>query len=546
MPLVAAGAVATLWRHWSNAPAAAATGFCVAVAFALVAVRFRAEGRRTAMVLLLVAAAVLWPLAFLTAHGGDATRVGLAATSFFWAATTASFALYPDGRLRAWDWGFIGYCWLTLPGAEVVLVLIGQSYSEARFWLEPLNISTVFAVFAFFGSRWKRADYIERRSLTPLLGAVLIAGVVSGIANSVISYGSNTEHVTAALAVNSLAILCLPAALVHGTVRRRNDSLKVAEELGALVSAGAGHEELQRCLRAILHDDGLELLFWDGTADCYIDSAARPRTPDPSGRHLIQLEAPGGGPLAVIATRAAIERHPDLRRTVTSVGGMALVMQARVKVLELRSQEARIAEQERIQRDLHDRGQSGLAAVGMQLAVLSERARSDADLRKAVDVARRSLDAATKVLREIVEGMHPPLLTHHGLEPALGELAGKVVGLVPNLAFEPSLGPARFPTVVEHAAYCVVSEGIANSLRHAPGSSVAIGAAHADGVLSVSVADTGAGGAQLARGRGLLALRDRCRTVGGDLEITSGDAGTTLTARFPCTGRKHAAAALPA
>lgn len=537
VPLAAGAAIANLWPLWTTTPSAAATAFCVAVAFSLVGLKFHTEQRPRVIVVLLIAAAFLWPTSFLTVYGPDLARLGLAGTSLFWFATTSAFVLYPEARPRAWDWAFIAYCLATLPGGELLIVVLGHSYAEARIYLEPLNVSLIVFVLALFVARWVRADYLERRSLTPLLGAVLIASAVTGVANDIASFGTNPEHVTAALTVNSLAILTLPGALVHATVRRRNDSLRAVEAFGALAAAGAGQAEVQQCLRRILRDDSLDILFWDEAAEGFIDSAGQPCSPHTSSRHAMPITDHRGVPVAVIQTSAALRQHEDLRRAVVSAGGMALRMQARLRALQLRGEEARLAEQERIQRDLHDRGQTGLAAVGLQLTAISEQARTHGELRDAVDEARHSLATATKNLRKIVEGIHPPLLTHHGLVAALEDLASRMADVVPDLELRLHLPTARLPIQIENAAYCVVNEVIANTLKHAPGVSLSIEATHENGLLTLSVADTGEGGARLERGRGLGALRDRCRTVGGELELSTDCGGSTVTALFPCRVR---------
>lgn len=440
--------------------------------------------------------------------------------------------LYPDGRLDRWDRVFVGWCLLTVPGAELTLAVLNLTYADVRVVLEPLNVTVIVFIVVIFVRRWRRAGYLERRSITPLLAAVIVAGAVTGVANDTL-FGSRPEHFTAALAINSLAILLVPGALVHGTVRRRADYFKAVEAFGELAAAGASRAEVRDCLRTVLHDDALDIYFWDESSDRFVSSDGTARRTLSSDRLEIPIEDGDNRPIALIETNADVERHDDLRRAVTSAGGMALLTQARLRALHLRGEEARVAEQDRIQRDLHDRGQMNFAAVGLKLAAISERAKDDPALRYAVDDARRGLREAIGDLRTIVEGIRPPLLASHGLAPAIQDLALRIREHLPDL--RTAVPEERFPVLVENVAFCVVNEGLANVLKHAPNASVEISVARSGSQLSVTVADKGPGGASMQPGCGLAGLRDRCRTIGGELTIDSDERGTRLLATLPCT-----------
>jgi len=93
----------------------------------------------------------------------------------------------------------------------------------------------------------------------------------------------------------------------------------------------------------------------------------------------------------------------------------------------------------------------------------------------------------------------------------------------------------RYPPEVEAAAYFVACEGLTNAVKHARAEHVLLRVARQDGVLVVSVADDGVGGAAMGRGSGLTGLSDRVAARGGrfQIESTSGS-GTTLRAELPC------------
>jgi len=92
----------------------------------------------------------------------------------------------------------------------------------------------------------------------------------------------------------------------------------------------------------------------------------------------------------------------------------------------------------------------------------------------------------------------------------------------------------RLPESVEVAAYYVVSEMLTNAAKHAHASSVQVDVTGAGGVLAVAVRDDGVGGADPARGSGLVGLRDRVETLGGTIAVDSprGE-GTAIEVALP-------------
>ena len=117
-----------------------------------------------------------------------------------------------------------------------------------------------------------------------------------------------------------------------------------------------------------------------------------------------------------------------------------------------------------------------------------------------------------------------------GLGPALRTLARRAA--VPVELEVPALG--RLPEPVEVAAYYAVSEALTNATRHARASVVSIGLEERDGCLHLSIRDDGAGGADPARGSGLIGLRDRAEALGGSLEVSSPPGeGTLMLVQLP-------------
>jgi signal transduction histidine kinase len=135
-------------------------------------------------------------------------------------------------------------------------------------------------------------------------------------------------------------------------------------------------------------------------------------------------------------------------------------------------------------------------------------------------------------VREISRGIHPAILSEHGLEPALKALARRSpvpVHLTVRVA-------ARLPDRVELGAYYIVSEALANVAKHANAETVMVTVEVGLGVLSLSVRDDGAGGAD-PDGSGLTGLRERAEALGGTLNLTSPPGrGTSVDVRLPAAG----------
>jgi signal transduction histidine kinase len=99
----------------------------------------------------------------------------------------------------------------------------------------------------------------------------------------------------------------------------------------------------------------------------------------------------------------------------------------------------------------------------------------------------------------------------------------------------------RLPEHVEVSAYYIVAEALTNAARHARASAVSItvDAVAADGILRVAVRDNGVGGADFARGTGLVGLKDRAEALGGRVFLQSPPgAGTSLRAELPLSAER--------
>ena len=222
------------------------------------------------------------------------------------------------------------------------------------------------------------------------------------------------------------------------------------------------------------------------------------------------------------------------RRLLGPPGGLA----ARVAELELsreRVVDAAEAERRRIERDLHDGAQQRLVALAMELGRAKARFSDDIDAaRDLVDSAHAQAKAALTELRDLVRGVHPPVLTDRGLDAALSGLAAR--SPVPVEVHVDM--PVRPKPVVEAVAYFVVAEALTNVAKHSRASQakVVVEGHGYPGTLVVVISDDGIGGAD-PNGAGLSGLASRVTGVDGRLTVESPDGGPTIiAAELPCSG----------
>jgi signal transduction histidine kinase len=184
-----------------------------------------------------------------------------------------------------------------------------------------------------------------------------------------------------------------------------------------------------------------------------------------------------------------------------------------------------------IERNLHDGLQQRLVTLALELQRVKEAAPPPEVLAAELSRIQAELGSTLEDLREISRGIHPAILSEGGLAPALRSLARRSAVRV---ELEVPMNGRRFPEPVEVAAYYVVSEALANTAKHARASVVRVVVEQRGGILQLSVRDDGAGGADPARGSGLIGLRDRVEAIGGTLLVESPvGAGTSLLVALP-------------
>ncbi|MFI6850020.1 sensor histidine kinase [Kitasatospora sp. NPDC050467] len=241
--------------------------------------------------------------------------------------------------------------------------------------------------------------------------------------------------------------------------------------------------------------------------------------------------------LGVLVAPFAVRGYAELARRVLDRDGLASRAQLTKRVAELTETRAdavgnQAAELRRIERDLHDGAQARLVAIGMTLGTIEHLMDTDpVAARELLSEARQSSARALQELRDLVRGIHPPVLAERGLGDAVRALA-----LDSALPTEVCVSlPDRPPAPVEAAVYFSICELLANAAKHSGAEQVWVDILYRAGMLRVTVTDDGVGVADPTRGTGLRGIERRLGTFDGVLAIDSTSGGpTTITLELPC------------
>ncbi|QCD57344.1 sensor histidine kinase [Streptomyces hawaiiensis] len=221
---------------------------------------------------------------------------------------------------------------------------------------------------------------------------------------------------------------------------------------------------------------------------------------------------------AIAAGRAALTRFLLASPTGELNSKIKELGRSRVRLVD-----AFEAERRRIERDLHDGAQQRLVALSMTLG-LARLDASDGPLGPLLAKAQDEAATALVEIRELIRGIHPPVLTDRGLVAAVEDLADRS-----TIPVDVDLDlPVRPPEAIETAVYFAVSEALANVAKHSGASRAVVRGGLNGGQLAVEVEDDGHGGADTGRGTGLQGVADRVSVLDGRLRVSSPPGGPTV------------------
>jgi signal transduction histidine kinase len=340
----------------------------------------------------------------------------------------------------------------------------------------------------------------------------------------------------------SLAVAAVAGGLAWTLVRdsrARRALRRLAVELAEAPRPGG----LEAALARATGDPTLTIAYRLPRNGGYVDSQGRDvPAPEASVTRAVTPIVRDGRPVALLEHDPAV-LDEAFERQIGSAARLAvenerLQAETLAQLIELRQSRARIvragdAVRRQLERDLHDGAQQRLVALSFALRLACARVGPEPDPRVAEPLAdaEGALAELLETVRAVAHGLFPTTLAASGLAYAVEELGE----LTPIRIDAEALPLERLPAPVEAAAYGVIREAVENAARHGGARMVSISASLGPAMLVVEAADDGIGGADPARGVGLLDVADRVGALGGRLTIESPvGGGTRIHAEIPC------------
>jgi signal transduction histidine kinase len=400
-----------------------------------------------------------------------------------------------------------------------------------------VGVFAAVLLFLVLAWRWVRAIPPLRRVLVPVLagGAAMLSFAVLLTFDLLLGERYQVAFVT------FVVLGSVPLVFLAGFLRSRLARAAVGE-LFVDLRADPAPGDLRDALARALGDPSLTLAYWLPEFETWADLDGRAVMLPTDGSRATTLIERNGARLAALLHDPVLDDEPELLQVVGAAASIALEngrlhAELRARLAELRGSRARVIEagqkeRKRLERNLHDGAQQRLIALSLELSLLEKEMAGDDDARaRRLEQARDEIAASLDELRAVARGLHPAVLSGHGLEVALESIAASApVSVRLNVALE-----GRLPEQIEVAAYYVVSESLANIGKHSCASSASVDVDRINGVLVVEVVDDGVGGADSEQGSGLRGLADRVEALGGKLRVWSpAGGGTRLRAEMPC------------
>ena len=462
------------------------------------------------------------------------------------------FLAFPDGRLSGPDRALVAVTYVLALGLQVLkiavggfgannLLLIAERPDLAQWvsYAQLLGLSACcVAGVVLLAIRRLRAGPPSRRAVELLIDSFALALLMIAVLLVVGAFGwPGFETIRR---VTFLAIGLAPVAFLVGLLDARLARSAVGDifvELRADPAPG----DLREALARALGDRSLELAYWLPEFGTYADLDGRPVDVGSAERAVTLIDRDDGTHVAALIHDPTLVDEPALLDAVAAAAAMSLEnarlhAELRARLKELRGSRARIVEagqkeRQRLERDLHDGAQQRLVALSLELSLLEGHVAGDPDARQRLERARGEIAASLRELRELAHGLHPAVVSAHGLDVALEQLAARAPVPV-KLTIDTD---GRLPEQLEVAAFYLVSESLANVGKYAQASRASVHVTRSHDRLVVEVADAGVGGADSERGSGLRGLADRVEALDGRLRVWSPPGGgTRVQAEIQC------------
>lgn len=229
----------------------------------------------------------------------------------------------------------------------------------------------------------------------------------------------------------------------------------------------------------------------------------------------------------------------DLRPIAAGVDALAWALQqAQADRARLQRRVVTRGDEERkaIARDLHDEMGPCLFGLRVEIDALRAAAAADPAIQAHAGSIAAIADEIARVNRALLGDLRPVAIGQLPLAAVLADYAADLARRFPYLKIDLDLAPG-LPEPDEATAltlFRILQEGTTNALRHAEARRIAVRLWTDPAHWRMVLCDDGRGMAQGSReGTGLTGMRERITLLGGDLSLSSGPGGTTISASLP-------------
>jgi PAS domain S-box-containing protein len=257
-----------------------------------------------------------------------------------------------------------------------------------------------------------------------------------------------------------------------------------------------------------------------------------------------------GALLDITERKIAEQKLRDANRVLAEGLAEKTEKEAEIRALSSRLIHAQEEERRRLSRELHDDLSQQIAALSIATGNLKRAIPAEqSEARGQSDRIQQKLVDLSESVRRMSHELHPAILQHSGLGPALRGFCrefGAVSGIQVKLRVAGELGAAQ--PVVSLSVFRIVQEALRNVAKHAQVNEAEVEVIHTGEEIQLTVSDGGVGfavsGSERPAGLGLVSIRERTRVVGGTVEIESEPGrGTRLIVRIPDGGQARPAKA---
>jgi signal transduction histidine kinase len=464
------------------------------------------------------------------------------------------FLAYPTGRLRHRQERIVVIAaYVVAIGLQIPKLILGgsgpdnfielASHPNTAATIEDIELGALVALLAagvvLLFVRMRESGLTMRRPI-----AVLVNSYALALALLALLLLAGMRQWPSFETIHRIAFVALglsPAVFLTGLLSARLARSDVADIFIEL-DANPAPADLRDALARALRDPSLVLAYWLPERKIWVDVDGRwVDVPSQEPGRATTLIDRHGDQVAALVHDSWLEEERELLDAVGAAGGIALEnsrlqaeLRARIEELSRSRErviEAQQKERQELERNLHDGAQQRLISISLELGQVATKIKSDPDASTRLEEAREELARSLEELRSIARGIHPAVVTGHGLVVALESLTSRSpVPVELNAELE-----GRVEERVEVAAYYVVSESLTNVAKHARAASATVEVARSNGMLLLEIADDGVGGAEANGGSGLRGLSDRIEALDGRLSVSSpAGGGTRVKARIPC------------